>query len=91
MKELLRNLLQVDVTKRYGNLRSGVDDIKTHPWFYTTDWMAILERKVKPPYVPTVQGPGLYLFGRICASIDLFVVGDASNFDGYEEEPRKTF
>ena len=57
---------QVDVTKRYGNLKNGVDDIISHPWLYTTDWMAILERKVKPPYVPKVKGLGLYFFRRTC-------------------------
>jgi protein kinase A len=65
LKQLLRNLLQADVTKRYGNLKNGADDIKNHPWFYTTDWMAIFERKVKPPYVPKIKGPSLYFFRRI--------------------------
>lgn len=45
LKDLLRNLLQVDLTKRYGNLKNGVNDIKGHKWFATTDWIAIYERK----------------------------------------------
>lgn len=49
LKDLLRNLLQVDLTKRYGNLKNGVNDIKGHKWFATTDWIAIYERKVKQP------------------------------------------
>ena len=48
MKDLLRNLLQVDLTKRFGNLKNGVNDIKNHKWFSTTDWIAIYERKVGP-------------------------------------------
>ena len=47
LKDLLRNLLQVDLTKRYGNLKNGVNDIKNHKWFATTDWIAIYERKVQ--------------------------------------------
>lgn len=47
LKDLLRNLLQVDLTKRYGNLKNGVNDIKNHKWFATTDWIAIYERKVR--------------------------------------------
>ena len=47
LKDLLRNLLQVDLTKRYGNLKNGVSDIKSHKWFATTDWIAIYERKVR--------------------------------------------
>ena len=46
LKDLLRNLLQVDLTKRYGNLKNGVQDIKGHKWFASTDWIAIYQRKV---------------------------------------------
>lgn len=46
LKDLLRNLLQVDLTKRYGNLKNGVSDIKLHKWFATTDWISIYQRKV---------------------------------------------
>jgi protein kinase A len=60
LKDLLRNLLQVDLTKRYGNLKNGVDDIKTHKWFSSTDWIAIYQRKVEPPFIPKTKGPGLF-------------------------------
>lgn len=46
LKDLLRNLLQVDLTKRYGNLKNGVGDIRGHKWFASTDWIAIYQRKV---------------------------------------------
>uniref|UniRef100_A0A4W5K9E9 Protein kinase, cAMP-dependent, catalytic, alpha, genome duplicate b n=1 Tax=Hucho hucho TaxID=62062 RepID=A0A4W5K9E9_9TELE len=58
LKDLLRNLLQVDLTKRYGNLKNGVNDIKGHKWFATTDWIAIYQRKVEAPFVPKFKGPG---------------------------------
>ncbi|CAF2738148.1 unnamed protein product [Rotaria sp. Silwood2] len=58
LKDILRNLLQVDLTKRYGNLKNGVDDIKTHKWFSSTDWIAIYQRKVEPPFIPKSKGPG---------------------------------
>ncbi|KAF1598665.1 UNVERIFIED_CONTAM: cAMP-dependent protein kinase catalytic subunit alpha, partial [Eudyptes pachyrhynchus] len=58
LKDLLRNLLQVDLTKRFGNLRNGVADIKGHKWFSTTDWIAIYQRKVEAPFVPKCKGPG---------------------------------
>ncbi|VDP92082.1 unnamed protein product [Echinostoma caproni] len=45
LKDLLRNLLQVDLTKRFGNLKNGVNDIKTHKWFSTTDWIATYKRE----------------------------------------------
>jgi len=53
----LRNLLQVDLTKRYGNLRNGVNDIKNHRWFATTEWIAVYQRKVPAPLVPRLKGP----------------------------------
>lgn len=46
LKDLLHNLLQVDLTKRYGNLKNGVGDIRGHKWFSSTDWIAIYQRKV---------------------------------------------
>ncbi|CAH1775155.1 unnamed protein product [Owenia fusiformis] len=58
LKDLLRNLLQVDLTKRYGNLKNGVNDIKNHKWFSTTDWIAIYQKKVEAPFIPKSRGPG---------------------------------
>lgn len=56
LKDLLRNLLQVDLTKRYGNLKNGVNDIKGHKWFATTDWIAIYERKARAPWALLATG-----------------------------------
>lgn len=47
LKDLLKNLLQVDLTKRFGNLKNGVADIKNHKWFAACDWIAIYQRKVR--------------------------------------------
>ncbi|OAF69937.1 hypothetical protein A3Q56_02319 [Intoshia linei] len=58
LKDILRCLLQVDVTKRYGNLRNGVNDIRSHKWFNGNDWLAIFNRNVKAPFVPKVMGKG---------------------------------
>ncbi|XP_069783774.1 cAMP-dependent protein kinase catalytic subunit alpha-like isoform X4 [Narcine bancroftii] len=58
LKDLLRNLLQVDLTKRFGNLRNGVNDIKSHKWFINTDWISIYKRTEEPPFKPKMKGPG---------------------------------
>ncbi|XP_042621905.1 cAMP-dependent protein kinase catalytic subunit alpha-like [Cyprinus carpio] len=58
LKDLLRNLLQVDLTKRFGNLKNGVSDIKNHRWFATTDWIAIFEKKIEAPIIPKCKRPG---------------------------------
>ncbi|XP_074122491.1 cAMP-dependent protein kinase catalytic subunit beta isoform X1 [Sminthopsis crassicaudata] len=58
LKDLLRNLLQVDLTKRFGNLKNGVGDIKHHRWFSAIDWIAVFQRKVEAPFVPRYRGAG---------------------------------
>lgn len=30
LKDIVKHLLQIDVTKRYGNLKNGINDIKQH-------------------------------------------------------------
>lgn len=58
LKDLLRNLLQVDLTKRFGNLKNGVQDIKLHKWFTATDWISTYQRKLDAPFIPKFKGPG---------------------------------
>ncbi|CAH8618534.1 unnamed protein product [Heterobilharzia americana] len=58
LKNLLKQLLQTDLTKRYGNLKNGVDDIKCHKWFRLTNWVAIYRKEVCAPFLPPCKGPG---------------------------------
>jgi len=37
-KSLVKHLLVADLTKTYGNLKGGANDIKTHRWFSNMDW-----------------------------------------------------
>ncbi|KAI6181956.1 CAMP-dependent protein kinase catalytic subunit [Aphelenchoides fujianensis] len=62
LKDLLKNLLQVDLTKRYGNLKNGVADIKNHRWFQSTDWIAIYQRRITPPSFSSKAENGARLF-----------------------------
>ncbi|CAF3167892.1 unnamed protein product [Rotaria socialis] len=52
LKDLLKNLLQVDLTRRYGNLKSGVKDIKEHRWYKDVDFIAVYEKSVEAPFIP---------------------------------------
>ena len=45
-KKIITLSWQVDLTKRYGNLKNGVNDIKNHKWFATTEWIAVYQRRV---------------------------------------------
>ena len=53
-KSLVKHLLVADVTKRYGCLKGGVDDIKNHKWFKGFDWSSLSEEKLEPPFMPIV-------------------------------------
>ena len=47
-----------DLSKRYGNLKGGVNDIKNHRFFKNMDWNVLLKEKIKAPYIPKVSGSG---------------------------------
>ncbi|RCH79981.1 camp-dependent protein kinase catalytic subunit [Rhizopus stolonifer] len=57
-KDLLKRLLTPDLTKRFGNLKAGSDDIKRHPWFTGVDFNRILARQIRAPYIPQIKGEG---------------------------------
>lgn len=58
VKDLVKHLLVSDLSKRYGNLKNGVQDIKCHKWFADVNWKKILNLEVTPPYIPTVKHAG---------------------------------
>lgn len=58
LKELLKNMLQVDLTKRYGNLKGGASDIRHSKWFAPTEWINVYNRKAAPPFSPKSKGGG---------------------------------
>lgn len=41
--------LQADLSKRYGCLAAGTNDIKNHPWFKGVDWNKVARREETPP------------------------------------------
>lgn len=57
-KALVKNLLEVDPTKRYGSLKAGVLEIKNHLWFCDINWSSILYQKMIPPHVPICKNIG---------------------------------
>ncbi|KAF4549110.1 Serine/threonine-protein kinase nrc-2-like protein [Elsinoe fawcettii] len=54
-KSLVRKLLIKDELRRLGS-RAGASDVKSHPFFRTTQWALL--RHMKPPIIPN-QGKGL--------------------------------
>ena len=57
-KSLVKHLLVADLTKRYGNLKGGANDIKEHRWFSGFDWKTLYQKRMQPPYIPEVKGEG---------------------------------
>ncbi len=54
-KSLVKHLLQADLSKRYGNLKGGIADIKGHRFFKGLVWEDLLGKKLKAPYVPPLK------------------------------------
>ncbi|CAD6993010.1 unnamed protein product [Ceratitis capitata] len=54
LKNLIENLLQVDLSKRFGSLINGNKDIKDHEWFKPINWFSILNQEMPAPYVPQI-------------------------------------
>jgi len=54
-KSIVKHLLVADLSKRYGNLKNGADDIKNHRWFKEVNYDVLLQKKVTSPYKPVVR------------------------------------
>lgn len=58
LRDIIHNLLQDNISKRYGNLKNGTEDIKGHKWFRSISWLGVLSRKTPAPYKPPIKKPG---------------------------------
>ncbi|KAF9793030.1 cAMP dependent protein kinase [Thelephora terrestris] len=54
-KELVKDFLHPDRTKRLGNLIGGSQDVLDHPWFRGVDWDALERKEIRAPIVPHVS------------------------------------
>lgn len=50
---ILQAFFTHDPDKRLGT--GGTDKIKSHPFFKNIDWEAILQKKIKPPFIPRIS------------------------------------
>lgn len=57
-KEIIRLLLVTDPTKRLGNLRKGVRDIRDHNFFRRLSLPEIFKQSIRAPFIPELEGPG---------------------------------
>ncbi|KAF4578569.1 serine/threonine protein kinase, AGC [Pleurotus pulmonarius] len=54
-KELIKDFLHPDRTKRLGNLIGGPQDVLDHPWFRGVDWDALERREITAPIIPVTS------------------------------------
>ncbi|XP_016334699.1 serine/threonine-protein kinase N2-like [Sinocyclocheilus anshuiensis] len=51
----MRRLLRRNPERRLGAGKRDAEDVKKHLFFRNIDWDGLLAKKVKPPFVPTIQ------------------------------------
>jgi serine/threonine protein kinase len=54
-KSLIRHLTDHDLSKRYGNLKNGVEDVKNHRFFRDVNFYNIITQAYQPEYMPTMN------------------------------------
>lgn len=55
VKDLIKKLLTADRFKRLGAMKHGSEDVKKHKWNKGLDWEMLLNRSIRPPFVPNVK------------------------------------
>jgi hypothetical protein len=48
-------LLVKDERKRLGSGLGGVKEVMAHPWFASIDWDALVHKRIKPPFKPSIR------------------------------------
>lgn len=55
-RSILMGLLNKNPLHRLGGSTKGAQDVKNHPFFNNMNWEEMYEKKVKPPFVPNING-----------------------------------
>ena len=58
-RSLIRHLLEPDLSKRYGNLKNGVNDIKNHLFYKSMNWDKLLKQEIEAPFIPKIKNNDL--------------------------------
>lgn len=53
-RDLIRRFLKRQVSQRLGSGPSDADPIKTHPFFKHINWADVINRRLQPPFEPTL-------------------------------------
>ncbi|XP_026215277.2 serine/threonine-protein kinase N2-like [Anabas testudineus] len=53
---IMRRLLRRNPERRLGSGEKDAEEVKKQPFFRNVDWEALLQRKVPPPFIPSIGG-----------------------------------
>uniref|UniRef100_A0A672LM52 protein kinase C n=1 Tax=Sinocyclocheilus grahami TaxID=75366 RepID=A0A672LM52_SINGR len=53
---IMRRLLRRNPERRLGAGEGDAEEVKRHPFFRNMDWAALLAKKTRPPFLPTIKG-----------------------------------
>ncbi|XP_023240752.1 serine/threonine-protein kinase N2-like [Centruroides sculpturatus] len=53
--DIIGKFLKRNPDERLGNRISGVEEIKQHPFYQIIDWDDLIQRKLQPPFIPTMS------------------------------------
>lgn len=81
-KSLIKHLTAHDLSKRFGNLVNGVDDIKKHRYFTDFDWKALKDMRMPVYYKPNLTSK---IDGRGVDASDLEESKDNEKFPPIKE------
>ncbi|XP_043952243.1 serine/threonine-protein kinase N2 [Gambusia affinis] len=56
-KSLIQQLLQKNPDQRLGSGKDDAAEVKRHKFFQRMDWDALLAKRLKPPFLPTIAAP----------------------------------
>jgi len=57
-KDLIKKLLVIDKTKRFGCMKNGASDVKEHKFYHGLNWNDLYHKRLPAPYVPPVKTDG---------------------------------
>mgnify|MGYP000883667790 CR=1 FL=1 len=60
-KDLISKMLEKNKDKRIG-AKGGMDEIFSHPFFKEVDFVKMINKELKPPYMPTINDNELKYF-----------------------------
>ena len=90
VKSLLEGLFQKNPEKRLGFGADDAKPIKEHPWFSNVNWSALINKEIKPPFVPLIKSEmDITHFDPVTYSKELSFLHPAISLIGIHRDPNR--